>query len=160
MVRNYSKTQLWFLVALRVAIGWHLLYEGLIKLLNTNWSSAAYLMDSQGWFAALFQNIAGNPVLLEIADFLNIWGLIFIGLGLMLGLFSRFASFGGIALLALYYLSHPPLINANYAIPSEGSYMFVNKNLIEMLALVILLLFPTSRIIGIDRFIFGDGEKR
>lgn len=142
------------LVVLRVAIGWHLLYEGIVKLLNPNWSSVGYLMDSKGWFAGIFQNIAGNPALLNVADFLNIWGLILIGLGLVLGLFTRASTIAGIALLALYYISHPALINVTYAIPSEGNYIFVNKNLIEMLTLVVLLLFPTGRIIGIDRFIF------
>jgi thiosulfate dehydrogenase [quinone] large subunit len=148
------------LVVLRVAIGWHLLYEGIVKLLNPNWSSVGYLMDSKGWFAGIFQDIAGNPGLLQVADFLNIWGLILIGLGLVLGLFTRASTIAGIALLGLYYLSHPALINANYAIPSEGNYIFVNKNLIEMLTLVVLLLFPTGRIIGIDRFIFRKSVAR
>lgn len=150
---NYSKSQLWFLVLLRVAIGWHFLYEGLVKLMNPNWSSVGYLMDSQGWFSGMFESIASNPSLLQVADFLNIWGLILVGLGLIIGFLTKTAAWGGVVLLALYYLSHPPMINAVYTIPSEGSYMFVNKNLIELLALVVLALFPTSNIIGIDRLI-------
>ena len=154
MDQKYGQSQLWLLVILRVAIGWHLLYEGIIKLLNPNWSSVGYLMDSKGWFAGLFQGIASNPGVLEVADFLNVWGLILIGLGLILGLFTRVAVIGGIALLSLYYLSHPPLINATYAIPSEGNYIFVNKNLIELLTLAVLLLFPTEKIVGLDKFIY------
>ncbi len=157
---KYSNPQLWILVVLRVAIGWHLLYEGIVKVMNPNWSSVGYLMDSKGWFAGIFLDIASNPGLLQAADFLNMWGLILIGLGLILGLFTRVSIIGGIALLALYYLSHPPLINANYAIPSEGNYMFVNKNLIEMLTLAVLLVFPTGHIIGIDRFIFRKNVAR
>ncbi len=158
MEKGYSRAQLWALVILRVAIGWHLLYEGMIKLLNPNWSSVGYLMDSKGWFAGIFRSIAGNPDVLQIADFLNIWGLILIGLGLILGLFTRISYIGGIALLGLYYLSHPALINVTYAIPSEGNYMLVNKNLIEMITLVVLMLFPTGRIVGLDRLIFGKRE--
>lgn len=157
MIQKYSNLQLWTLVILRVAIGWHFLYEGIIKLLNPNWSSVGYLMDSKGWFSGIFQSIAGNPDMLQVADFLNVWGMILIGAGLILGLFSRLASYGGIVLLALYYLSHPPLINAVYAIPSEGSYMLVNKNLIELITLVVLTMFPTSGIVGLDRFIFRKG---
>lgn len=160
MTNSYSKPQLWFLVALRVAIGWHFLYEGIVKLLNPNWSSVGYLMDSQGWFAGMFQSIAGNPGMLQVADFLNVWGLILVGLGLMLGIFARIASYGGVALLALYYLSHPPMINVTYAIPSEGSYLFVNKVMIEMIALIVLSLFPTSKIIGLDRFIFKKASDQ
>jgi len=90
-----------------------------------------------------------------VIDFLNIYGLIAIGLGLMLGLFSHAALWSGILLLALYYLSHPPCFWLKYSMPAEGSYLFVNKILIEMVAMIVLLVFPTSRIIGIDRLIFG-----
>ena len=156
MQQQYSKPQLWMLVILRVAIGWHLLYEGIVKLLNPNWSSVGYLLDSKGWFAGIFHSIAANPELLQVADFLNIWGLILIGLGLILGLFTRLSAYAGMALLALYYLSHPPLLNEVYAIPSEGNYMLVNKNLIELITLAVLILFPTGKLIGLDRFIFRN----
>jgi thiosulfate dehydrogenase (quinone) large subunit len=156
MNQSQTKFQLWVLVILRVAIGWHLLYEGVVKLMNPNWSSVGYLMDSKGIFAGLFHGMAGNPGVLQVVDFLNVWGLIIVGTALILGLFTRLAIYGGIALLSLYCLSHPAFINANYAIPSEGNYMFVNKNLIEMIALVALLLFPTWQHIGIDRFIFKN----
>lgn len=160
MNQKYTNVQLWTLVILRVAIGWHLLYEGIIKIMNPNWSSVGYLMDSKGIFAGTFQSWAANPGVLNVLDFLNIWGLILIGAGLILGIFTRVAAYGGIALLAMYYLSHPPLLNVTYAIPSEGNYMFVNKNLIELITIVVLLLFPTWRIIGIDRFIFGSRENQ
>lgn len=154
MNQYQTKLQLWTLVILRVAIGWHLLYEGMVKVLNPNWSSVGYLMDSKGIFAGMFHSMAGNPELLKVIDFLNVWGLILVGAALILGLFTRAAIYGGIALLTLYYLSHPALLSVSYAIPSEGSYMFVNKNLIEIITLVVLLLFPTWKEIGVDRFIF------
>jgi len=160
MKYHYSNNQLWFLVILRVAIGWHFLYEGIVKLLNPNWTAVGYLMDSKGWFAGIFHSIAGNPSAMQVADFLNIWGLILIGLALILGVFTKVAYYSGIALLAMYYLSHPPMLNAAYAIPSEGSYMFINKNLIELLTLVVLMLFPTSRVIGLDRLIFRSGNSK
>jgi thiosulfate dehydrogenase [quinone] large subunit len=159
MKYKYTNLQLWSLVILRVAIGWHLLYEGIVKLANPNWSSVGYLMDSEGIFAGMFQSWAANPDVLNVLDFLNIWGLILVGAALILGMFTRIAAWGGIALLAMYYLSHPPLLNATYAIPSEGNYMFVNKNLIELITIGVLLLFPTWRIIGIDRFIFGSMDN-
>ena len=144
---DFSKWQLWSLVILRVAIGWHFLYEGIVKLLNPNWSSLGYLMDSKGLFAGIFHSI--------VMDFINMWGLILIGAGLIVGLFSRIASIAGIILLAFYYLSHPAIIGANFAMPTEGSYLWVNKNLIELLTLWVIMLFPTSKIIGMDRFLFN-----
>ena len=152
---DYSKWQLWSLVILRVVIGWHFLYEGIVKLLNPNWSSLGYLMDSKGLFEGVFHSIAGNPALLNVMDFINMWGLILIGAGLIVGLFTRIASIGGIVLLAFYYLSHPAIIGVNYAMPTEGSYLWVNKNLIELLTLWVIVLFPTWKTIGMDRFLFN-----
>lgn len=150
---HYSTWQLTSLVALRVLIGWHFLYEGMVKVANPNWSSVSYLLDSSGMFKGMFYSIAANPEILKIADFLNIWGLIVIGLGLILGAFSRVAIWSGIILLGFYYLSHPPFIGLSYAMPMEGSYLIVNKVLIELVAMIVLVLFPTSQVIGLDRFI-------
>ncbi|MCD4664664.1 MAG: DoxX family protein [Bacteroidales bacterium] len=151
---QYSTWQLTWLVILRVLIGWHFLYEGMVKLVNPNWSSVGYLLDSSGRFKEVFFSIAANPDLLKIADFLNVWGLIAIGLGLILGVFTRVATWSGIVLLGFYYLSHPPFIGLSYSMPMEGSYFIVNKVLIEMVAMIVLLIFPTGRQIGLDRFIF------
>lgn len=155
---TYSNWQLWALVVLRVAVGWHFLYEGITKLLNPNWSSLGYLMDSGGLFEGIFQSMAGNPTLLNVVDILNVWGLVLIGAGLVLGLFTRVATVAGMILLAFYYLSHPPILGVTYAIPSEGNYLWINKNLIEMLALWVILLFPTWKTIGIDRFILNKNR--
>ena len=155
---NYSGFQLSFLVILRVFIGWHFLYEGITKLVNPDWTAYGFLNDSGWFFSGIFQNMANNPGTLRIVDFLNIWGLILIGLSLILGFLSRPAILGGIVLLAMYYLSHPPFVGIEYAIPSEGKYLWVNKNLIELAALAVLYVFPTSRKIGLDRFIFRSGD--
>lgn len=153
---TFSKTQVWALVVLRVAIGWHFLYEGITKVLNPNWTSLGYLMDSRGLFEGFFHNLAGNATALNVMDFLNVWGLILIGAGLIVGLFTRAAIISGIVLLAFYYLSHPAIIGVSYAIPSEGSYLWINKNLIELFALWVILLFPTWKSIGLDRFVFKN----
>lgn len=150
-----NNTQLFWLVTLRVLIGWHFLYEGLVKLTNPNWSSVGYLLDSQGLFKGFYHSLASNVDVLQVVDQLNIWGLIAIGLGLMLGLFNRIALWSGLVLLSIYYLSHIPFTGLNYALPMEGSYLIVNKTLIEIAAMAVLLCFPTSRRIGIDRMIFG-----
>ena len=141
------------LVVLRIAIGWHFLYEGIAKILNPTWSSAGYLLDSEGFLSDFFSSMASNPGTLEVVNFLNIWGLTFIGIGLMLGLFTQLATLAGIIILLFYYLSHPPFIGMSYAIPSEGNYLWINKTLIEMLTLWALYYFPTGKIIGIDRLI-------
>lgn len=153
MEKQFTRCQLTWLVALRVFIGWHFLYEGLVKVLNPGWSAKAYLIDSKGLFGPMFNSIAGNPGLLKCVDFMNEWGLVLIGLGLILGCFARLSSIGGIIILLLYTMSHPSLLNLTYTMPFEGSYFLVDKNLIELVALGVLFFFPSAREIGIDRFL-------
>jgi uncharacterized membrane protein YphA (DoxX/SURF4 family) len=139
------------LVVLRIAIGWHFLYEGLAKLFVPDWSSYNFLLNSRWIFSGFFHWIANTPALLKIVDFLNIWGLILIGLGLFLGMFTRVAAVAGIMLLSFYYMANPPLLGMDFGIPVEGHYLIVNKNLIELLALVFLLFVPSRLIPGVDR---------
>jgi len=153
MEKNYSKFQLTWLVVLRVFIGWHFLYEGLVKLLNPNWTAASYLMDSGGIFKQMFINISSNTTLMGGVDFLNQWALLLVGLGLILGCFARLSSIGGMLLLVLYTMSHPSLIGMEYAMPFEGSYFLIDKNLVELAALGVLFAFPSARVIGIDRLL-------
>jgi len=148
------------LVALRLAIGWHFLYEGIVKLANPNWTSAGYLLDSGGFLKQFFISLAANPDVLKIIDLLNIWGLILIGVGLILGLFTRAAIISGIVLMVFYYLSHPPFVGLKYAVPSDGSYLVVNKMMIEALALGVLLVFPTWKEWGVDRWIFSQQRAK
>jgi uncharacterized membrane protein YphA (DoxX/SURF4 family) len=70
------------LTILRVLVGWHFLYEGLSKLATPGWSCASYLMESKWLFSGFFHWIISSSSALAVADFLNIWGLILIGLGL------------------------------------------------------------------------------
>jgi thiosulfate dehydrogenase [quinone] large subunit len=141
------------LVLLRLAIGWHFLYEGLVKLANPNWTSAGYLLDSGGFMKTFFFNLAASHDMLKVVDFLNIWGLILIGLGMILGAFTRIAIISGIILMVFYYLSHPHFVGLKYSVPSDGSYLVVNKTMIEALALGVLLVFPTWKEWGVDRWI-------
>jgi thiosulfate dehydrogenase [quinone] large subunit len=150
-----SNRQMIAIVVLRVLIGWHFLYEGLSKLQSPAWSAAGFLKQARGPAAGLFKWIAANPNVLPLVDQLTMWGLVAIGLGLMLGCFTRLASASGILLLLLFYLCNPPFVGYFYAIPSEGSYLIVNKNLVELGALVVVLLTPSGRFAGLDRLIHG-----
>ena len=89
--QSYSNLQIFSLTILRVLIGWHFLYEGFAKLFSVPaWSAKFYLLGSVGPFSPTFKAMASHPVLLNLIDNLNIWGLILIGLSLFIGLFSRF----------------------------------------------------------------------
>lgn len=148
-----AKSQSYALVILRIIIGWHFLYEGGVKILNPHWTSKAYLLDSGGFLKEFFGLIAGNPIVLSVSDYANAWGLTLIGLALLVGIFTRYASVAAMVLLALYYLSHPAFPGIQYLFPSDGSYFIVNKTLVELFALWVIYAFPTSHIFGLQRLI-------
>ena len=127
---------------LRVFIGWHFLYEGISKLANPEWSSEAYLRGSFGFLSPFFHTLAANHTAMTVVDFLNVWGLILIGLGLFLGLFIRISALSGIVLLMLYYFAYPPFGHSLMAGAIEGHYWIVNRNLIEALALLVVIRIP------------------
>jgi len=134
-------------------IGWHILYEGIAKYLNPSWSAASFLKESKWILSGLSKWIVSNSSVLHSVDFINTWGLIAIGLGLILGLYARTAAIAGSLLLMVYYLCNPPLIGLEYSVPAEGSYLIVSKTLIEAAALVVVALFSTSSIVGLDLYV-------
>jgi thiosulfate dehydrogenase [quinone] large subunit len=143
------------ITALRVLVGWHFLYEGLTKLTAPSWSSAGYLKQARGPLAEFFRGLAADPGRLANADLITMWGLTLVGACLILGLFTRFASLAGMAFVLMFYLAAPPWIGYFYAIPSEGSYLIVNKNLVEVAALAVIFFTGSGRFAGLDRILSG-----
>ncbi len=141
-----------FLLVMRFIIGWHFLYEGIIKLVDPNWSSVGFLAQSKWLLSGFFNWIAETPGVLSVVDALNIWGLIFIGAGLIVGLFTRWAALSGMLLLAMYYIANPPFM-ATSGMAMEGNYLFIDKNLVEFMALGVLAMIPVLGLPGLDRII-------
>jgi thiosulfate dehydrogenase [quinone] large subunit len=158
-VKALTRGQQVGLVLLRTLVGWHFLYEGYFKLWRpawsrtgeplAAWSSAGYLHAANGPFAALFHRLADSPWLGRL-DVAIAAALILVGVSLILGLFTQAGCAGGLALLTLFYLAQIP--TAGVPQPgTEGAYLFVNKNLIEAGAVLVLSFFRTGRIAGLDR---------
>ena len=148
-----------FLFLLRTAVGWHFLYEGIAKLYTPSWTSAGYLQMSRWIFGGFFQWIAAHPTMLRAVDLLNIWGLVAIGLGLMFGVFVRTASIAGVLLILLYYVANPPLLGLDFGTMTEGSYLVVDKNLVELFALCVLAFLPSGFLPGLDRLLVALRAK-
>jgi thiosulfate dehydrogenase [quinone] large subunit len=138
-MENRTTAPTYLLTILRILVGWHFLYEGITKMVNPSWSAGPFLLESTWWFSGLFKAIATHPASLAVVDFLNVWGLTLIGLGLFIGLFTRLAAWAGALLLLVYYIARPPFIGLMDGMPTDGSYIWVNKNLIEMFLLLRLL---------------------
>ena len=146
------------LVALRTLIGWHFAYEGLYKLSLPGWSragdrlpawsAAGYLNAAGGPLGDLFRDLAGSGALAWI-DVLVPVGLLLVGLSLLLGLATQIGCWGAIAFLTLFYLSAIPTTGTPQP-GTEGSYLLVSKNLIELVAVVAVLVFRTGRMAGLD----------
>ena len=158
-MKQYTSTQLNLLVIVRVLIGWHFLYEGVVKYINPNWTAAGFLNNAEGIFAPIFKSMGESASIVGMIDTLNIVFQIIVGLCLVLGLFTKLNSWIGILLLSMYYLALPPFPGLSIP-PGTGSYLIVDRNLIEIFTLALVIVFPTSHIIGLDRFItIFKGQK-
>ncbi|MGI6134985.1 MAG: DoxX family protein [Petrimonas mucosa] len=150
----------WFLTLLRVVLGWYFLYEGISKILLPGWTSKNYLMGSTWILSDLFHWLASFPVRVEVVDFLNVWGLILIGASLFVGLLVRWSSIFAAILLIFYFVAYPPIPGYTFGTVTEGSYLWVNKTLIEFFLLVLFIFLPAASTYGLDRLIAVWKEER
>ncbi len=116
-------------------------------------------MESQWLFYGVFHSIAENPALLQLVDLLNIIGLLLVGTGLLLGLFTRVSSAAGAILILLFYIANSPFIGYLSETTGEGHYLVVNKQLIEMAVLVLFVFLPRDFFLGLDRWISRSSNK-
>ncbi len=86
-------------------------------------------------------------------DQLTMYGLTILGACLIVGLFTRTACLLSAAFLLMTYLCMPPFPWLPSAPNNEGYYLFVNKNVIEMLALLALATTTSGRWLGLDALI-------
>lgn len=146
------------LVILRTLIGWHFLYEGYYKLMLPAWSadgkplppwtSAGYLKAASGPLARVFQWMIDAGWIGWIDNTVKV-SLLLIGLSLILGLLTRVGCWGALFFLVLFYLLAIPTAGAPQP-GNEGTYLIVNKTLIEGAAVGVLLFFNTGAIAGLD----------
>jgi thiosulfate dehydrogenase (quinone) large subunit len=148
------------LVVLRTLIGWHFLYEGYVKVIGPMWtragvpmqpfSAGGYLRGATGPLASFFHAMASSSWLPTL-DVAVTWTLLVAGVLLVLGLFTQLGCVLAAGLLTMFYISAIPL--SGVAEPrAEGTYLIVNKNLIELAAVAVVFAFRTGRMAGLDRW--------
>src|SRR5262249_3104524 len=86
-------------------------------------------------------------------DWLTMWGVTAVGVCLLLGLFTRTACIVGAGFLLSFYASLPALPWLQVSPRAEGHYLYINKNIIEMLALLALATTQSGRWVGLDGLI-------
>jgi uncharacterized membrane protein YphA (DoxX/SURF4 family) len=87
---------------------------------------------------------------LERLDIGTAWFLFGVGAALLFGLLTRTSCVLAAAFLLMTYLNTPAFPWLPVPPNQEGSYYFVSKNVIEMLALLALATTPSGRWFGID----------
>jgi uncharacterized membrane protein YphA (DoxX/SURF4 family) len=157
-----SRLKVTVITIIRAAIGWHFLYEGFSKFFIEDWSSKSYLANASGFLSGFYHWLAAGEAMVRVVDFLNVYGLILIGLALFLGIFIRLASTAGILLLVLYYFAYPPFGISLFG-SIEGHFYIVNRNFIEALLLLWFVIskqrgYGISQLIKIGRRADTDTE--
>ncbi|MFQ6027241.1 MAG: DoxX family protein [Dehalococcoidia bacterium] len=134
------------LLLLRVAMGVLFLKAGLDKLFaEDGWSASGYLLNATyGPFKGFFEGMAGSP----LVDGLVMYGLILIGVALLLGAATRWTALMGSLLVLLFYLTQLP--------PEHG---FVSDRMIYILALNLLAVARAGTYFGIDGLLERTEEK-
>jgi uncharacterized membrane protein YphA (DoxX/SURF4 family) len=101
--------------------------------------------------------------LINYLDWSTRWFLLVVGVLLMIGLFTRPSCFAAAGFLLLTVLTQPSLPWFPAPPNSEGNYLVVNKNVIEMLALLALMTTRSGRWFGLDAivsWVFGGRRRR
>ena len=98
------------------------------------------------------------PGVVTKSDLLDLgvtYGLAAIGLCLMIGFCSRLAALGGAGFLVFVLLTQPPWPTIYPPAPEVvGHALIVDKNFVEMMALLALAAMPVGRWAGLDLFLY------
>lgn len=126
----------------RVSLGWLMLYAGITKVMNPEWSAAFYLKGAKT-FGGFYEWLLSSSMLPAI-NFINAWGLTLLGISLIVGLGVRLSSILGAILMLLYYF---PILSFPYA--GEYSYI-VDDHIIYALVLIFFAAVRAGRMWGLD----------
>ena len=136
----------WFVLALRLVIGFAFLYSGLDKVLSGSFSAGGYLTNVAATngnpLAGMFLRMGQTG---WFVDFVNVavpWGEVAIGLGIMVGLLTRLAAFFGALMMLLFYFGNWDL-----------AYGVINSDFMYMLVFLSVAAFGAGRILGLDAYI-------
>jgi uncharacterized membrane protein YphA (DoxX/SURF4 family) len=83
-------------------------------------------------------------------DFVVTTALIVFGLCLMLGLLTRTVAVGAALLVLSFYVAMPPFPGLPDPPQTEGNYLIINKNIVEILAMLVLSATASGRWFGLD----------
>ena len=97
---------------------------------------------------------------LDVINATTTYGLIAIGACLILGFLTPLSALGAAAFLAMIYFSMPPWPGLPANPKTEGHYFIVSKNLVELIACLVIATTPSGHWIGFDALFFGARRRR
>ena len=131
------------IIALRIVMGWLMLYAGFSKLLDPSWSAHGYGMSAKT-FHGFYQWIV-SPANIGWVNFINEWGMTLLGISLILGIGVRLSSTMGGILMIFYYL--PGL-----DFPYVGNGYLVDQHIIYALVLFLFAAIRAGRYYGLEEW--------
>ncbi|MFW5939331.1 MAG: DoxX family protein [Halolamina sp.] len=137
----------WFVLALRLMMGWAFAYSGFTKIVAAEpFSAGGYLSGVAATngnpLAGVFAWMGSTPWFVEFANVAVPWGELFIGLGLLVGALVRLAAFFGALMMLMFYFGN-----------WDMAHGFINGDFAYMLVFLAVAAFGAGRILGLDRYI-------
>jgi thiosulfate dehydrogenase [quinone] large subunit len=137
----------WFVLALRLMMGYAFLHAGVSKLIAAEpFSAAGYLVGAAGNsgspLAGMYVWMGTTPWFVDIVNVAVPYGQVAIGLGLLVGGFTRLAAFFGAFMMLLFYFG-------NWSV----EHGFVNGDFAYMVVFLTVAALGAGRILGLDQII-------
>lgn len=145
-----EKTYLWYVVILRLWIGYYLLQQGIRKYLrdfpHTDWIKAQIgdldKVEIYAWYRSFLTGVVVPNR--ELFGYLVVWGEVLVGICLVVGLLTRFASVSGLFLMVNYLLG-PGMARGGATLAQEQTFM---------VAFLVFVLSNPGRTLGLDAWLF------
>ena len=135
----------WFVLALRLVIGFAFLYSGAQKVLG-GFAAGGYLNSvaaaNGNPLEGMFAWVAATPWFLDFVNVAVTYGEVAIGLGLVVGFLTRPAAFFGAPLMLLFYFGNWDLAHG-----------VINSDFMYMLVFLSVAAFGAGRILGLDAYV-------
>jgi thiosulfate dehydrogenase [quinone] large subunit len=137
----------WFVLALRLMMGYAFAYSGFTKITAAEpFSAGGYLANVAATngnpLAGLFAWMGSTSWFVEFANVAVPWGELFIGLGLLVGAVVRLAAFFGALMMFMFYFGNWDIAHG-----------VINGDFAYMLVFLAVAAFGAGRILGLDQYI-------
>src|SRR5919109_1408636 len=151
-----ERTYLWYIVLLRVWIGYYLLQQGIRKYQRDfphgDWIGRRIgdipMLDLYAWYKRFLQDYVVPHS--ELFGYLVMLGEILVGLCLLIGFLTRFSASIGLFMLVNYFLG-PGMARGGASLAQQQTFI---------VALLIILLSNPGRTLGLDGLLFGPGKAK